>query len=66
VPDSNRHVFSIGAGYTAKRWEFSVGYQFTLSEDRTIPSGSSAASPFVDGDWEAVSHGLSATWLVKF
>jgi long-chain fatty acid transport protein len=66
VPDSNRHVLSVGASYSHGRFGLSFGYQLTFSEDRTIPPLSSASSPFVDGEWEAMSHGLIFTGSMKF
>jgi long-chain fatty acid transport protein len=75
LPDSNRHIFSVGFGYDSKdkailfnKFGLSVDlvYQYALSQDRTIPAGKSAASPLVDGKWESSSHGIMATTTVKF
>ncbi len=75
LPDSNRHVFSAGLGYDSKKeailfsklgLSVDLVYQYALSEDRTIPSGRSAASPFVDGKWESSSHAVMITTTLKF
>jgi long-chain fatty acid transport protein len=75
LPDSNRHIFSVGLGYDSKQevvlfskmgLSVDLVYQYALSEDRTIPAGKSAASPFVDGTWKSSSHAVMVTSTVKF
>ena len=75
LPDSNRHVFSVGFGYDSKdqkvlfsKLGLSVDlvYQYAFAEDRTIPAGRSVASPFVDGKWESSSHAIMITSTMKF
>ena len=75
LPDSNRHVFSVGFGYDSKDkavllstlgLSVDLVYQYALSEDRTIPAGKSVASPLVDGKWQSSSHAVMITTTLKF
>lgn len=63
LPDSDRHVFSVGLGYTAARWQVDVVYQYTRATDRTV-----TGSPFglTDGKWASDGHLLSCTTTLKF
>lgn len=65
LPDNDRHVFSIGAGYTKGRISVDVAYQYSLTEDRTItvpPQG----DPGLLGTWESQSHALMLTSTIRF
>ncbi len=73
LPDADRHVFSVGVGFDSKEPVIGkisvvveITYQYALSEDRTIPTGASAASPFVDGNWESRSHAVIITSTLRF
>jgi long-chain fatty acid transport protein len=61
VPDSNRHVFSVGGGYSTKRISLDLVYQYSLSEDRTVNNGTAA-----DGAWVGHSQQVMVTSSVKF
>jgi long-chain fatty acid transport protein len=61
VPDSNRHVFSIGGGYSTKRLSVDLVYQYSLSVDRTVNNGSAA-----DGTWQSDSQSIMVTSTLKF
>jgi long-chain fatty acid transport protein len=61
VPDSNRHVFSVGLGYSVKRFSVDVVYQYTLSESRTVSNGTAA-----DGTWNTDNHAVMVTSSLKF
>ncbi len=61
VPDSNRHVFSIGGGYSTKRIGIDLVYQYSLSVDRTVNNGTAA-----DGTWESNSQAVMVTSTLKF
>ncbi len=61
VPDSNRHVFSIGVGYTTKRMSDDLVYQYSLSVDRTVNNGTAA-----DGTWQSDSQAVMVTSTLKF
>jgi long-chain fatty acid transport protein len=63
VPDSDRHVFSVGVGYETGRLTGHLTYQYSLSEDRTIP----AANPFgAGGRWESEAHAIVLTSSIRF
>ncbi len=66
VPDSDRHILSVGAGFKAKRFDVGFAYQLVLGDDRAIPAFGSVGSPFVDGKWETTSHGFIVTGSLKF
>jgi long-chain fatty acid transport protein len=63
LPDSDRHIFSVGAGYSTQRVGVDVVYQYSLSEDRTV-SGSPAN--LSDGNWKSDAHALMITSTFKF
>ncbi|MGH8596133.1 MAG: outer membrane protein transport protein, partial [Gammaproteobacteria bacterium] len=67
VPDSDRHVFSIGAGYTTTRWDVNVAYQYSLSEDRTVDN-SAVLDPMLGlaGKWKSEAHAFIVTGTWKF
>lgn len=65
VPDQDRHFFSIGTGFTGKRFNFDAAYQFGYGPSRTIQgSVSSLTGQTADGDYAFESHAvmLSAGW----
>jgi long-chain fatty acid transport protein len=75
LPDSNRHIFSVGLGYDSKKdtvlfnkagLSVDLVYQYALSDNRTIEAGQSAASPYVDGTWKSSSHSVMVTTTLKF
>ena len=61
VPDSNRHVFSVGLGYAATRFSVDVVYQYSLSQDNTVNNGTAAS-----GTWTSDGHAVMVTSSVKF
>jgi long-chain fatty acid transport protein len=61
LPDSNRHVFSIGGGYSTKRLSVDLVYQYSLSEDRTVNNGTAA-----DGTWQSHANAIMVTSSLKF
>jgi long-chain fatty acid transport protein len=61
VPDSNRHVFSVGLGYSVPRFTVDIVYQYSLSENRTVSNGTAA-----DGTWESDGHMVMVTSSLKF
>lgn len=63
LPDSNRHIFSLGAGFTSQRIGVDVVYQYSLSEDRTVTGSPGAV---FDGNWKSDSHLLMITSTLKF
>ncbi len=63
VPDSNRHVFSIGGGYSTARFGIDIAYQYSLSEDRTVNNSVFSAA---NGTWKSDGHALIITSSLKF
>jgi long-chain fatty acid transport protein len=67
VPDSNRHVFSAGLGYSIHRLNVDVVYQYSLSQDRTVSiplnDGTTATA---DGTWKSDGHAVMVTSTLKF
>ena len=63
VPDSNRHVFSIGGGYSTARFGMDIAYQYSLSEDRTVNKSVVTAA---NGTWKSDCHAVIITTSVKF
>ena len=69
VPDSNRHVFSVGLGYATKRIGVDLVYQYSWSPVRTVRN--SADTNFdgagdLDGKWKSEGHALMITGTTKF
>lgn len=63
LPDSDRHVFSVGLGFTWKRLTIDAMYQYSRSTDRTI-TGSTAG--MLDGQWSSDGHAVSVTSTLHF
>jgi long-chain fatty acid transport protein len=69
LPDSNRHVFSLGLGYTVTRFTIDLVYQYSLSVNRTVKN--SADTNFdgvgdVDGEWKSDGNAVMITCTTKF
>lgn len=70
--DLDRHVFSIGTGYTGKRFGFDIAYQFAYGPDRTVSGSTPSSQPAqfagqtADGRYDFISHGLLATIELRF
>jgi long-chain fatty acid transport protein len=54
VPDSNRHVFSLGFGRKLERYSWDIAYQYAHGPSRQISQGTAA-----DGSYRFNSHALS-------
>ncbi len=63
LPDSDRHIFSVGAIYNTARLTFQVIYQYSRSTDRTV-----VGSPYglTDGRWSSDGHAVMFTSTMKF
>lgn len=70
LPDSDRHVFSVGVGYKAKRWGVDFVYQYSLSENRIVTGSGDLDGDFVPGDtdgtWKSSAHAIVLTSTLKF
>ncbi len=63
VPDSDRHVFSAGVGFQTGRLAGNLTYQYSLSEDRTIPATNPVGA---GGQWESDAHAIVLTSSIRF
>lgn len=61
VPDSNRHIFSVGVGHSVGRFSVDLVYQYSLGLDRNVNNGTAA-----DGTWQSDVHSVIFTSSVKF
>jgi long-chain fatty acid transport protein len=66
VPDSDRHIFSLGAGYKGERWHCDLAYQFAWGPSRSVTG--SPPSPYpppfaesADGRYRFLSHAVTLT-----
>ncbi len=70
VPDSDRHVFSVGLGYTKTRMSIDVVYQYSLSQDRNVRFLQDPANPGTSateaGTWKSDAHAVMITSSLKF
>jgi long-chain fatty acid transport protein len=67
VADLDRHFLSVGTGYTGKRFDFDVAYQFCYGPDRTVTgSAPSAAGQTADGTYGFISHAVLLTVGMHF
>jgi long-chain fatty acid transport protein len=57
VPDSDRHIFSLGVGQSRERLHWDVAYQFAWGPGRVVSRGGAAAA--ADGRYEFQSHALT-------
>lgn len=69
LPDSNRHIFSVGAGWAWKHFGLDLTYQYSLSTTRKI--NGSADTNFdgqgdLDGKWTSQGHAVSLTSSLRF
>ncbi len=56
VPDSNRHIFSLGIGKKYNHLSWDATYQFAWGPDRTI-----AGEPGINGTYRFISHALAVS-----
>lgn len=65
VPDSDRHIFSIGVGRQVGRWNMDAAYQFAYGPWREI-SNSVNSPGGVDGRYRFISHALALSLGIAF
>jgi long-chain fatty acid transport protein len=64
VPDSDRHIFSLGGGARYDRWHWDAAYQLAYGPERTIDHPN--VPPAVQGRYEFISHALTASIGYRF
>ncbi|MBI3876727.1 MAG: outer membrane protein transport protein [Verrucomicrobia bacterium] len=68
VPDSNRHIFSLGVGGQWRRVSWDFAYQFAYGPERTV-SGNTLVFPVgavADGRYTFFSHAITAAVSCRF
>jgi long-chain fatty acid transport protein len=68
APDSERHIFSIGAGYKSDRWNVDLAYQLAYGPERTVQGSISPSliGETADGIYEFMSHALTVAVGFEF
>ena len=71
VPDSDRHIFSLGLGFKGERFYWDAAYQFAWGPERTVQG--SPVSPYppplgetADGRYRYLSHALTFSVGCRF
>ncbi len=65
VPDSDRHIFSVGVGKTYRRFQFDAAYQFAYGPDRDIV-GRNTPLYQIDGEYRFLSHAIALSVRYNF
>lgn len=58
VPDSDRHIFSVGVGRTLKQFRWDAAYQLAYGPSRTV-TGNPTSGESANGRYEFISHALT-------
>ena len=70
VPDSNRHIFTVGQELKIKRFTLGIAYNFILSESRnknnTIVTNGVPAPLQANGRYQSNIHSLGMSWAFNF
>ncbi len=61
VPDSDRHIFSVGVGQKLDHFNWQVAYQYACGPSRNIEQGTAA-----DGNYRFDSHAVSVSFGYSF
>ena len=59
IPDSDRHIFSIGVGKKYKQFSWNAAYQFAWGPTRTLSNPPTAPNASANGNYEFTSHALT-------
>jgi long-chain fatty acid transport protein len=63
VPDSDRHIFSVGVGKSYKKFSWDAAYQLAWGPPRTV---SGAGFPPANGSYEFLSNALTINFGYHF
>ena len=68
VPDSDRHIFSVGASYKSDAWSVNLAYQYAHGPERTITNSLSPSliGETANGKYEFNSHAISLDLGIAF
>ena len=61
VPDSDRHIFSLGVGKRYKKFHCDAAYQFAWGPSRNISNPSTAYNAAANGSYEFFSHAITVS-----
>jgi long-chain fatty acid transport protein len=64
VPDSDRHIFSVGVGKKYNHFSWDVAYQLSWGPTRTVSSDN--YFPAADGSYEFLSHAITINFGYHF
>ncbi|MBC8003743.1 MAG: outer membrane protein transport protein [Opitutaceae bacterium] len=59
VPDSNRHIFSVGGGRQYEKWSWYAAYQLALGPERDINNPAFYPNAPANGSYQFISHALT-------
>lgn len=62
MPDSDRNLFTVGAGYSNAKWGVDVGYGYLFFQDSKAGSAAGSANHRSSGEFEADLHVLSVAF----
>lgn len=63
LPDSDRHIFSVGIGLQRARHRFDAGYAYSLYDDLTVDEN---VIPAFNGEYDIQSHLFSLSYIQTF
>ena len=68
IPDSNRHIFSVGVGYKTDAWSVNLAYQYAYGPERVINNSVSPSliGESANGQYEFNSHAISLDFGIAF
>ena len=68
VPDSDRHIFSLGIGKKYSSWSWDAAYQLAYGPTRSVTGTAPSPNPFIpglsesaDGHYRFISHALTVS-----
>jgi long-chain fatty acid transport protein len=66
VPDSDRHIFSVGCGQKHRRFTWDVAYQLAYGPSRSINNPVNADNAAANGRYEFMSHAITGSIGYQF
>lgn len=66
VPDSDRHVISLGVGHRMGRWNMDAAYQFAYGPWREVSNSMNSPGGVADGRYRFISHALALSLGTAF
>lgn len=66
IPDSDRHVFSVGVGKKFEKWSLDAAFQYGYGPTRTLANSVGASNEAANGDYVFNSFGLALSAGYRF